>query len=131
MPAAAAPSSSSRLTAGPWPKPPPPPPAPPGARRISASGLVTVSLRRSIRSIGRFPSRFASESDPDPYRGLHRLPLLHLDVDLGEEQVEGHPGVEHRARRGIAARGAERGIEGPLAVDDAGAHVGGGEPESL
>src|SRR3954464_11087196 len=120
-PTAAAASSSRRLTVGSSLKTSSATSASAMARRISASGLVTVSDRRSIRSM-RIP--LFSQSDPHPHRCLPGLPTLELEVDLGHQQADRHAAEDHRVARGVAER-TEIGIERPLAADEADADVGG------
>src|SRR3982751_3085953 len=127
MPTAAAASSSKRLTVGSSLKTSSPTSASAMARRISASGLVTVSERRSIRSM-RFP--LFPPSEPHPHRRLPGLSPLELEVDLGHQQAERHPAEDHRVCRGVAER-TEMGIERPLAADEADADVGGYDRDPL
>src|SRR6202035_814176 len=128
VPIAAAASSCSVRTVGASPKTSSPTSASAIARRISASGRVTVSDRRSMRSVVMIAS--GSEAEPHPHRSLHHLAPLHLDGDLGEEEVQGEAGIGDAAVAAVGELGGAA-AEPAAAVDDADPDVGGEDREAL
>src|SRR5262245_20130446 len=114
------------------------------ARRISSSGRVTVSERRSIQSVRWVGLGMVSSSrcrcagaaggglEPEAHADgpLDLVGLFQLDGDLGEQQDEGDVSVEAAAGIG-GGKGAAVAGEGALAARDAGADVGGGHGEAL
>src|SRR5215210_5676684 len=92
------------------------------ARRISSSGRVTVSERRSIRSC--FMSFLTSKTKGDAHRSLDHVGLLDLDGDLGEEQVERDAAVDHAARLAVLERSSQAGFQASFAAYDPRPHVG-------
>src|SRR6185295_4970232 len=129
----AAASASRRATVGSSPQTSSPTSASAIARRIAASGRVTVSERRSIvvRVVAfmRFPS---SKPERHAHRQLRGLPALDLGGDLRDQQAQPDAGVGDRLDVVVReVRERPRAVEARAARDEPGADVRGHDRKPL